>query len=216
MSAFEQREFNEKYNFGHLASALSAAPIVEWMYSVRIPILETNSTGTGTDYEIILGKPFGMSPFYKKWLELGYLKDDDLKMSGDLNLLGVYRQSNQNNLNIPNISYVAGSLGNALGVCVGKAICNKDKRFICYLSDGALLMGPTLEAIILIKRFELNNIEVVVDWNGYTAANKTPIDSTAMKMFIEGLGLSDQFIFFENTKGFGIKEIEEDPIKWHY
>lgn len=193
-------EFNKKYNFGHVASALSFRPIVDYIYSIE-----------NEHKSILLGKPFGASVLYQKWLELNYITEEDLD-----NLLGVYRPSDQDKLNIPRIDYVAPTLGNALGVAVGLAWSNKKQNYTVIISDSSLLMGPTLEAIILMKDLDIKNLEVVVDWNDWTSKSQMPIDIKSIQDYLYGLDILQYFKFFNNPKGYGVIEIEKEPDKWHY
>ena len=75
------------------------------------------------------------------------------------------------------ISCTTGSLGHGLPMAVGKALGRK-RRFDCrsifvLISDGECQEGTTWESLLLAKKFELDNLVIIVDRNGYQALGQT-------------------------------------------
>ena len=130
-------------------------------------------------------------------------------------------------------------MGNALGVGIGIALCNKNNRVWVNITDATLQMGSTLEALQYIGQKNLKNILLTVDNNSYQVTDKTSniIDITPVikmaKLYnwnvITCNGHSEEemklkikiineptLINFKTKKGFDVNYMEKNPIKWHY
>ena len=134
--------------------------------------------------------------------------------------------------------YIEETLGNSLGVAIGMAM-SQTRPIWVNVSDSTFLMGRTLEALKIIKKFNLN-IFITVDCNKYTRASKDKnldieiyriceayrfeVFSTCSNYpnnfneeFEKVLPLTTPRVMIINTiKGDGFKEFEDDPIGWHY
>ncbi|MFZ9615180.1 MAG: hypothetical protein ACO3AG_00750, partial [Fluviibacter sp.] len=133
-------EYSFEHNLGHIASAFS---MVDYLKSVFKYIKR--------DDKIIIGKPFGAQAYYTIWKDRGWLTDiDNLHM-------GVKHDE------IKFVDYSEETIGNALGVGAGIAMAT-DKKVYINISDGALQMGNTLEAIQFIGQHQLKNIICTVDY----------------------------------------------------
>ena len=99
------------------------------------------------------------------------------------------------------------------------------------MSDAALQMGNTLEAIQFIGHNNLKNIIVTIDLNGWQVTGKTrdvmrvdPIIDlfrrygwqvyNSIKDF--RIGMSPKVYVLNTVKGAGVPSIEQDVKKWHY
>lgn len=146
--------YSFEHNLGHIPSALS---MLDYINSVFKYIKRED--------KIIIGKPFGAQAYYLVWKNRGWLKNiDNLHM-------GVKHDE------IPFVDYSEETIGNALGVAAGMALVT-DKKVYVNISDGALQMGNTLEAIQFIGQHQLSNIICTVDYNNaqVTGAVKDIID----------------------------------------
>jgi transketolase N-terminal domain/subunit len=114
-----------------------------------------------TNDNIVIGKPFGAQAYYLIWKELGLIKKNNIKLS-----YGV----NHNELDF--VNYSEDTLGNALGIAAGISIADPLNRTYVNLSDGALQMGSTLEAIQFIGKHKLNMI-INIDFNGMQLTDST-------------------------------------------
>ncbi len=203
LEARELLELSDKYKIGHIASALSYSPVVDFVFD---EVLEQNP-----DTKILLGKPHGALALYRNWLKNHWITQDDL-----IDLDSVYLQSDQDRLNIPGVVYVANTLGNALGVGIGMALGSPQTKYAVLISDSSFLMGTTLEAIMQLDRFKPKNLTVYVDWNGWTSKEKMPVNQQTILEMLRSVNADMYFKFFENPKGYGVPEIEKEPSKWHY
>lgn len=212
-------EYSFEHNLGHIASAFS---MVDYLKSVFKYIKR--------DDKIIIGKPFGAQAYYTIWKDRGWLTDiDNLHM-------GVKHDE------IKFVDYSEETIGNALGVGAGIAMAT-DKKVYINISDGALQMGNTLEAIQFIGQHQLKNIICTVDYNNAQVTGNTgdiinvePVltmvrlynwnlfvvdghDSKKLDQVMQqAVQNSEQptMVVCITKKGKGIAQMEKDIKKWHY
>jgi transketolase len=215
----ELLEYSYANGLSHIASAMSMLDYVD--------VLFTNKFVTPDDV-IVIGKPFGAQAYYLVWRKLGFLDSiEDLSV-------GVKHDE------IAFVDYGEETMGNALGVAIGIAMTT-DKRVWVNISDAALQMGNTLEAIQFIGHHNIKNIFLTVDYNN---AQVTGPISNVLKVkptiqFFKEYGWFVQEVdghdkakissaydnavttvpnayIFHTQKGHGVKSIEQDIKKWHY
>jgi len=205
----ELLEYSFKHKLSHIPSALSMLDYVDHLFTKKL---------VTPDDHIVLGKPFGAQAYYLVWQKLGYLTDIE-------NLsVGVKHDE------IPFVDYSEETMGNALGVAAGIALAS-DKLVWVNLSDAALQMGNTLEAIQFIGHNNIKNIIVTIDYNGWQVTGKTkdvirvdPIVDlfrrygwqvySSIKDF--RIGMSPKVFVLNTVKGAGVPSIEKEVKKWHY
>lgn len=181
-----------------------------------------------TNIDLVIGKPFGSQAYYTIWEEIGLLEDKEYNY-------GIKHEE------LPFVNFSEETLGNALGVAAGINLAN-NRKTIVNLSDGAIQMGPTLEAIQFIGANQLD-ITCFVDCNGYQLTGSTKSianqDCRSIQKIFDAYGWrtimidSDDFNFetyrllsealikpavflFRTRKGHGVPEMEDDPVTWHY
>lgn len=210
-------EICAKHNLSHIPSALSMLKYV-WLVSRHLNLKEWN---------IILGKPFGSGAYYAVWEEVfGWVPKE-------------YHEG-VNGLNCPFVTFGEQTIGNALGVAVGNALTTS-KKVWCNLSDASLQMGQTLEAILFMlhNKNALGNLYVTIDYNDYQVLGKVsdildvnPVIKMLKKSKINVLDIKNPHfkdfdifdktnslptvIIVRTTKGDGVMEFEQDPVKFHY
>lgn len=204
--AIEILKLATKYKIGHIASALSYVPVVDYVFDN----IDFN-THQGKNTKVLIGKPHGALALYRNWLKNHWITKEDLDDLGS-----VFLASDLKRLKIPGVVYVANTLGNALGVCLGMSLSDPESNYVVILSDSSFLMGTTLEAVMQIKKFNPDNLKVIIDWNGWTSKEKMPLSFDEFHAMIASLNLLNIFTFFNNPKGYGVPEIEKEPNKWHY
>ncbi len=183
-------EIAYKYRNSHLASGLSALPIIKEIYD-------------NFDFKndiFILSKGHGCLALYAVLESYGF-KPDVSKIHPDINLEN-------------RISCTTGSLGHGLPMAVGMALAKKIKKekgiVKVLLGDGECQEGTTWESLLLVEQLKLNNIGIYIDNNRYQALEKTV--SPVVEM-IKKLGLNSVTIK-STTKGYGLKLFEGHP-DWH-
>lgn len=216
----ELLEYSFKNKLTHIPSALSMLDYVD--------VLFTQKTVTPND-AIVIGKPFGAQAYYLVWQKLGYLNNIE-QLS-----VGVKHDE------ISFVDYGEETMGNALGVAAGIAMACPNKRVWVNITDAALQMGNTLEALQFIGHHNIKNVFVTVDYNNAQVTGNTS-DILSVKPCIElckhyswwtqevnghnKLELTNRFnnlapsipniVFCHTVKGHGIKSMIGDIKKWHY
>lgn len=220
ITAKDLLEYSYKQNLSHIPSALSMLDYIDELF--------TNKIVTPNDC-IVIGKPFGAQTYYLIWKKLKYL-DEIENLS-----IGVKHDE------INFVDYSEETMGNALGVSIGIALSNKSKRVWVNISDAALQMGNTIEAIQFIGHHNIKNIFVTVDYNNSQVTGKieeilsvSPIVNMcrSYNWHVQEINGHDRkeilqsyrnisfkkpnIIFLKTSKGSGIISMEKDIKKWHY
>jgi len=150
-------ELAYEYHNGHLASALSALPIIEKIYKTF-------------DHEkdvFVLSKGHGCLALYAVLKEYGY-RPDCSKVHPDIDVEN-------------GISCTTGSLGHGLPMAVGMALAKKmngtDGTVHVLLGDGGCQEGTTWESLLQVESRGLGNISVHVDVNSMQATRDTVLDA---------------------------------------
>lgn len=205
----EMLVYSYEHSLAHIPSALS---MFDYVYELFHNKLVT------VDDKIVIGKPFGAQTYYIIWRSLGLL-DNVEKLS-----VAVKHEE------ISFVDFSEETIGDSLGIAAGIAMTT-DKLVWVNLSDAALQMGATLEAIQFIGHNKLKNILVTIDYNGSQVTGNTadiiPTDPV-IEMF-NGYGWdvkydltnftiedSPKVFVMKTIKGHGIPTMEKDIKKWHY
>jgi len=199
-----------KYKMPHIPSALS------------LYYLESIFPYISKDWNIVLGKPHGAQAYYYYFEKF-------------------FRQKPKQYLSVIEtdfydfIDYCDVTIGNALGIAIGLSYNNKPTWV--NISDAALQTGSTLESIQFIGKnqtdilltVDYNNIQLTEDFMGLDIIEQEKIfinygwetlivfdkaDYLAIENFMNKIG--PKVILFNTKKGKGVKEMEENPIEWHY
>lgn len=75
-----------------------------------------------------------------------------------------------------------GSLGHGIGISIGYAFANPKSKVYCIVSDGSMMEGSNWEALRLIDSFNIKNIELHLNANGYSAVAKVDIKKLKRRM----------------------------------
>ena len=151
---------------GHPGGSLSAADIVTALYFKEMKVDPDNPDMEGRD-KFILSKGHAAPVQYAALAEKGYFEKEELLT---LRKLGSRLQGHPNRDKLPGIEMSTGSLGQGFAVCVGMALANKmdndPGRIYTLLGDGELQEGLIWEAAMASSHYKLDNLCVIVDWNG--------------------------------------------------
>lgn len=66
-----------------------------------------------------------------------------------------------------------GSLGQGLPIAVGMALADRTKNVYCLISDGECAEGSIWEALMIAHKFELDNLKIYINFNGYSGYGET-------------------------------------------
>jgi len=65
-----------------------------------------------------------------------------------------------------------GSLGHGLPIALGMALADRSRNVFCLISDGEVTEGSIWESINVIRKYEVNNLIIYLNWNGWSAYDK--------------------------------------------
>jgi transketolase len=226
----------------HIACAFSIVEILSVLYRSYLNLGNKKPDAPDRDY-LVLSKGHGVMAQYACMRELDWLTDDDLQnYFSDRTILKGLADTH-----VPGLDVTSGSLGHGLSVGVGLALAAKRKqtgqKCFAIVGDGEINEGAIWEALLFATHFELSNLLVIVDENGFQAMGSTQEvmqlgsiadkfrafgfetrevdghDESALDGTISELvGLNSKApraIVAHTVKGKGISFMENDN-RWHY
>ena len=163
----------------HFGGALSIADITSYLFSYKMRIDHKNPNSNDRD-RFILSKGHACLAYYSALCEIGHIDKEELKTfeKNDSDLLGHPVKNNKLGIDFSN-----GSLGMGLSLGIGVAISLKKKKkrnlVFVIIGDGECNEGSVWEAAMAAPNYELDNLVVIVDNNGFqqTGSVNTIMDS---------------------------------------
>lgn len=156
---------------GHLGGSLS---VIEMMVAVyygqlpRGPVLKYDPAKPGSEEQdyFVLSKGHASPAWYVTLADLEFFPKDELLGFRQVNsLLQAYPSKK-----IPGIVLSTGGPAYGLAAAVGLAMSLKADRMhnhvYCLVGDGELQDGQFWEAAMLANQYKLDNLTVLIDWNG--------------------------------------------------
>ena len=157
----------------HIACAFSIVEIVSVLYSSFLNFNPNNPNDPDRDY-FILSKGHGVMALYAAFRQLGWISQYDLDMyfSEGSKLHGLCES------HVPGLEVTSGSLGHGLPIAVGIAFGYKmrdqlERKVYCVVGDGEMNEGSMWEAMMFAEHYQLSNLVVIVDANGFQAMGET-------------------------------------------
>jgi transketolase len=156
----------------HIPCAFSIIEILAVLYRSHLNLGNGKPESPERDY-LVLSKGHGVMAQYACMRELDWLTDADIQnyFSNGTILKGL------SDAHVPGLEVTSGSLGHGLSVGVGLALAAKRRqtgqRCFAIVGDGEINEGAIWEALMFASHFELANLLVIVDENGYQAMGKT-------------------------------------------
>jgi transketolase len=129
--------------------------------------------------KFILSKGHAAPLLYAVLAEAGYFSRDLLST---LRQIGSPLEGHPNMRRLAGVEASTGSLGQGLSIGVGAALAakldNYESRIYVMTGDGELAEGQVWEAVMAAHKYQLDNLVVIVDQNGYqqTAATAKVLD----------------------------------------
>lgn len=222
-----------KSSDGHIPSSFS---IVELLYGIFIDFPKIYDLKFDKEYEFILSKGHAALAIYAFLEEISLIDDSWINtFSLFESNYGGHPDSNK----VPQVGASTGSLGHGLPIAVGKTLANralgKFKKIFCLVGDGELNEGSIWESLMLVAHHNLFELIIILDSNH--SSDRALVVKNLNKV-IENLGFNlieinghsqkeinesfeklnpkqPNFILAHTTKGFGIKEMENNPV-WHH
>lgn len=195
---------------GHIPSSFSIVDIIDYLYGNVLKFDINNINSPKRDY-FFLSKGHAALALYVVLEKYGILSPDELLSYGNSNsILG----GHPDRLTTPGVEASTGSLGHgfpmAVGAALGLKIGNLENKVFVLVGDGECQEGTIWEAANIASNQKLNNICVIIDWNG-SAQQLMPIENLELKWqssgwatkIIDGHSTSELEATFLNPKLFG-------------
>lgn len=151
---------------GHPGGSLSAADILTVLYFNEMNIDPKNPKKEDRD-KFVLSKGHAAPVLYAALAEKGFFPKEEL---WSLRKMGSMLQGHPDMKKVPGVEMSTGSLGQGFSASVGMALANKlndsTARVYTLLGDGELQEGIVWEAAMSAAHYKLDNLTVIVDWNG--------------------------------------------------
>jgi transketolase len=151
---------------GYVASSLSAADILVWLYGAVLSIRPEEPLWEGRD-RFVFDKASACPALYAVLAERGFFGRDEL---WDYRRMGSILQAFADIRRTPGVDASCGSLGMGPGVSFGLAAALKNRnpapRVFCFLGENELREGAVWEAVMNETARKLGNLTLIVDRNG--------------------------------------------------
>lgn len=202
-------ELAQSTSFGaHIGGGFSAMEIVTALYEVaNIPSMKDPSRD-----RIIMSKGHGVLALYTALWKKGYISDEEL---ATFETDGTQFHGHAHKNIERGIEFSGGSLGLGLSYAVGVAKACKmkglDNTIYVILGDGEMDEGIVWESLMSITHFNLDNMVIIVDKNGYQLDGPTDeiMGLSSIDKKLETFGLD-----VETVNGHSIEElIKVLPLK---
>jgi transketolase len=159
---------------GHPTSSLSGVEIAVALYFGGVLRYDPKNPHWAQRDRFILSKGHAAPLLYAVLAEAGYFSTELLPT---LRKLGSPLEGHPNMRKLAGVEASTGSLGQGLSIGVGQALAAKldghDSRIYVMTGDGELAEGQVWEAAMAAHKFNLDNLVVIVDQNGYQQTGST-------------------------------------------
>src|SRR5947209_3436472 len=176
---------------GHLGGPLSAADMVVVLYFDVLRIDPRRPDWPERD-RFILSKGHSSIVLYVVLAQRGYFPIAELSTFDQINSR---LQGHPDMTALPGLDMSTGSLGQGLspgvGMAIGAKLLGKDFRTWVMLGDGEIQEGQVWDAALVAERYHLDNLTVVLDYNGlqqYGWTEPTTDGIRRMRVSIENPG----------------------------
>jgi transketolase len=157
---------------GHYSSVFSAAEIFATLYYSAMSIKPGDPSWPDRD-RFLMGKGHAAVGLYPILADLGFLPLEELD---GYTRLGSALGDHPDMRKVPGIDFSSGSIGHALSNGIGMALgCRLDRReytVFVMLGDGEMQEGQVWEAALSAAHYQLANVIVIIDRNGYQLDGK--------------------------------------------
>lgn len=226
---------------GHPGGSLSIADILSYLYFKEMNVDPQNPAWEDRD-RLVLSKGHAAPALYAALAVKGYFPVEDLKT---LRRVDSVLQGHPDMKHTPGVDMTSGSLGQGISAACGMALAaklsGKSYRVYTIVGDGESEEGQVWEALMFAARYNLDNLVVVIDWNGLQIdgpiadiVNPAPYDeklrgfgahvvnmdahdfASIERAFDEARTVSGKptAIIAQSVKGKGVSFME-NQVKWH-
>ena len=151
---------------GHPGGSLSVADVMTYLYFEEMNVDPANPKADGRD-RFVLSKGHTAPALYATLAERGFFPKEELKT---LRKTDSRLQGHPDMKGIPGVDMSTGSLGLGISAACGMALAGKydkkDYRVYAVVGDGESEEGQVWEAAMFAAHYKLDNLVMVIDWNG--------------------------------------------------
>ena len=151
---------------GHPGGSLSIAEVITYLYNKEMKTDPKNPKWADRD-RLVLSKGHCAPALYAILAEQGFFPREELSK---LRQVDSFLQGHPDMKHTPGVDMTTGSLGLGISAACGMALAakidNKDYRTYAILGDGETEEGQVWEAAMFAAHYKLDNLCVIVDWNG--------------------------------------------------
>ena len=154
MNALHDRiiEISKKLNLSHLGSNLTSVDIIDEIYSIKKEnepfILSCGHAGLAL--YVVIEKYFGI----------------------DAESIFESHGTHPDRCESCKLYCSTGSLGHGLSIALGMALADRNRNVYCLISDGECAEGTIWETANVIRKYEVDNLKIYLNWNGWSAYDK--------------------------------------------
>ncbi len=151
---------------GHPGGSLSCTELLTAVYFTQMRVDPANPKDPDRD-RFVLSKGHCAPAYYAVLAHRGFFPVEEL---GTLRKLHSRLQGHPDSKKLPGVDVATGSLGQGVSLAVGMALAakhlKKDYKTYVVTGDGELQEGQVWEAFMAAAHYKLDNLTVIVDWNG--------------------------------------------------
>ena len=151
---------------GHPGGSLSIADILSYLYFSEMRIDPANPAWAERD-RFVLSKGHAAPALYAALALRGYFPVSEL---ANLRRIDSFLQGHPDMKHIPGVDMSSGSLGQGISAACGMALAARlngsGYRVYTLIGDGESEEGEVWEALMFAARYNLDNLCVVIDYNG--------------------------------------------------
>jgi len=158
---------------GHLGGAFSIAEVLTALYFHHLRVDPANPGWPDRD-RLVFSKGHACAMLYTVLANRGYLPVEEL---GTFRALNSRLQGHPEPAKTPGVEVAAGPLGHGVaigaGMALGARLEGSSRRIYVILGDGELNSGVIWEGVMLAAKYGLDNLKVIVDYNGVQQTGAT-------------------------------------------
>ena len=151
---------------GHPGGSLSCTELIAAAYFTQMNVDPANPKDPDRD-RFVLSKGHCAPAYYAVLAHKGFFPREEL---ATLRKLHSRLQGHPDSKKTPGVDVATGSLGQGVSLAVGMALAakhlNKSYKTYVVTGDGELQEGQIWEAFMSAAHYKLDNLTVMVDWNG--------------------------------------------------
>lgn len=161
-------EISYKHKLSHLGSCLTAVDIIKEIYDIK---------KSGEPFVLSAGHAHLAHIVVKEWFgEWLFTKHGTPEEAIEKYGIHCDRQAG--------CDVSTGSLGQGLPIAVGMALADRSKNVYCLISDGECSEGSIAEALRIKNNYEVYNLKIYLNDNGYGAYRKTDDDIKVTDLYM--------------------------------